>query len=130
MKCNHSFGAALLAACVALLIALPALPGLAAAQGYRSLSTGAGKNNRVPRRDYSLKLVFAKRQGSFLGAIDVVIYNQNGKKVVDAHSPGPWFLVNLPEGDYRVVGKWKKGRRAAAEVTITAGRQKSVYLTF
>ena len=130
MKWNHNLGAVLLAACVALLIAVPALPGAAAAQGYKSLSTGAGKNNRVPRREYSLKLVFAERQGPFLGGIDVVIYNQNGKKVVDAHSLGPWFLVNLPEGDYRVVGKWKKGRRAAAEVTVTAGRQKSVYLTF
>ncbi len=130
MSFIHGFRASMRLACVAGLIGLLALPGIGIAQQYDTLSTGAGKDSRVPRRDYSLKLVFANRQGTFLGGIDVAIYDQSGKKIVAAHSPGPWFLIQLPGGDYRVVGRGKDGRGAAAEVTVSEGRQKTVYLTW
>lgn len=100
----------------------------ALAQKY--ISTGAGSNTRIAYADFSLKLVFALRSGPYVAGVNVIIFDESGAKVVDAFSEGPWFLVDLPPGTYRVVATRKGGQAAAAMVAITAGRQKRVFLTW
>ena len=100
------------------------------ALAQKTKSTGAGSNTRIAYADYSLKLVFALRSGPYVAGVDVTILDESGAKVVAAHSEGPWFLADLPPGTYRVVARRKDGRAAAATATITAGRQKRVFLTW
>ena len=114
-------------ACFAMLLSVaspaPVLAG-------KTMSTGAGSDTRIAYPDYSLKLVFAQRAGPYLAGIDVTIFDESGKKVVDARSEGPWFLADLPPGTYRVVAQREGGPKAAATVTITAGRQQRAFITW
>ena len=110
----------------AMLVAAHFQPALA----QKSLSTGAGSDSRIAYADYSLKLVFALRSGPYVAGVNVTIFDENGTKVVDAFSEGPWFLADLPPGTYRVVARRKGGQAAAAMAAITAGRQKRVFLTW
>ncbi len=110
---------------VVLLCAVPAT-----GQAQKTMSTGAGSNTRIDYPGYSLKLIFAERDGPYVAGIDVTIFDGNGKKVVDAFSAGPWFLADLAPGTYRVVAKRKGGAETAAAVTISPDRQKRVFLTW
>ena len=75
---------------VVLLCAVPAT-----GQAQKTMSTGAGSNTRIDYPGYSLKLIFAERDGPYVAGIDVTIFDDNGNKVVDAFSAGPWFLADL-----------------------------------
>ena len=100
------------------------------ALAQKTMSTGAGSNSRITYADYSLKLVFALRSGPYVADVAVTIFDESGAKVVNAHSDGPWFLAQLPPGNYRVVARRKGGQATAAMATITAGHQKRVFLTW
>jgi len=53
---------------------------------------------------FNLKLVFALDSGSYLSGVEVSIMDAAGKKTLLAvTTEGPWLLVNLPKGRYRVV---------------------------
>ena len=114
-------------ACFAIFLTVVS-PGLVPAQ--KTMSTGAGSDTRVAYPGYSLKLVFAQRAGPYLAGVDVTIFDEGGKKVVDAYSDGPWFLADLPPGTYKVVAQRKSGPKAAAIVTISEGRQKRAFITW
>ncbi len=118
------FPVAMLCAIV-LLIALPAT-----GQAQKTMSTGAGSDTRIAYPGYSLKLIFAERDGPYVAGIDVTIFDEDGKKVVDAFSAGPWLLADLPPGTYRVLAKRKGGAETAAVVIISPGRQKRVFLAW
>ncbi len=130
MKTAHKL-AALVAGTLftAVLTALP-FPSPAPGQQARTLSAGIGKGDRTVRRDFSLKLVFARKQGSFTAGVRVTIFDQDGNRVLETFSEGPWLFVDLPEGNYRVVARPESGGGAAGEVEVTAGRQKALYLTW
>ncbi|MHB8138896.1 MAG: carboxypeptidase regulatory-like domain-containing protein [Smithellaceae bacterium] len=75
-------------------------------QGIPYLSGGASLDAReqldAEGRNYSLKLVFAGKNGEYLSDIKVGILDRAGKKVLDAVSTGPWFFCKLPPGKYTV----------------------------
>lgn len=57
---------------------------------------------RLRERDFNLKLLFAERDGSYLGDVDVVLLNAKGETVLDLKSVGPFLLVQLPGGSYGI----------------------------
>jgi len=86
-------------------------------QGIPYMSGGASLDARkqldAESKNYSLKLVFAGKNGEYLSDIKVVILDRTGKKVLDAVSTGPWFFCKLPPGKYTVsatMGKEKRSR--------------------
>ena len=120
----------ILAPTIIAVIAMLATSYGAAALAQRTLSTGEGSNRRIAYAGYSLKLVFALRAGPYVAGVDVRIFDESGAKIVDAYSQGPWFLADLLPGTYRVVARRKTGPAAAAMVTISAGKQQRVFLTW
>jgi hypothetical protein len=65
-------------------------------------------------KNYSLKLVFACKNGEYVADIKVEISDSTGKKILNAVSDGPWFFSKLPPGKYKVavtmMGKEKQKR--------------------
>ena len=51
-------------------------------------------------RDYSLRLEFVGQNGQYLGDEQVNITG-NGQSL-DVHCQGPWVLMKLPKGDYKI----------------------------
>jgi len=72
------------------------------------LAGGIGTSGReelaAVQDQYSLKLVFAYTTGSFLANVVVEIADARGEALLDTVSSGPWMLVKLPPGRYRVTG--------------------------
>jgi len=118
--------------CVALILALllssPAL--LQAADTVRTLSTGIGKEERVAHEGYTLLIVFAEAKGPLIAAVSLKIVGQDGTQVVAAVSEGPWFYADLPAGTYTVQATRKDGTPRNASVTVAAGEQKVLHMTW
>jgi hypothetical protein len=95
---------------IAAIVAL-ALAGVTWAEGQNStgvayLSGGVGESGRAEieavQDQYSLKLVFAYTNGEFLAEVNVVITDATGNVLVSTEADGPWLLVALPAGTYKV----------------------------
>jgi len=99
--------------CIACLLA-PGSLGLAfatsegkTAQGEAYVSGGVALSERDAldklRASYSLRVVTAaKKTGSYLADAQVKITDASGKTVLDTKLDGPWLLVNLKLGQYKV----------------------------
>lgn len=77
---------------------------------------------RLRERDFNLKLLFAERDGSYLGSVDVVVLNAKGDKVLEAHSAGPFLLARLPQGSY-VIKVSMNGQEQQKKLSITEKRR-------
>ncbi|MEA3277906.1 MAG: carboxypeptidase-like regulatory domain-containing protein [Pseudomonadota bacterium] len=100
-------------------------------QGIPFISGGVGLEEREELGSigagYSLKLEFAQRgSGAYLADVQVMIEDTAGNRVFEASSTGPWLLVGLPAGAYRVRAQ-SSGATVEASVTIpTAGQAQAV----
>ena len=53
-------------------------------------------------RDFNVKLVFALASGDYLSDVRVLIADAQGHTLLDTVADGPWLLVRLPAGKYRI----------------------------
>jgi hypothetical protein len=76
-------------------------------KGVPYATGGVGKTERATlegmSKNYNLRLVFARSNGSYLAGVPVLIQDLQGNVLVETHSNGPWFLTKLPEGKYEVI---------------------------
>jgi hypothetical protein len=81
------------------------------------LSGGVGQSSQqellAVQQDYSLKLVFAQDSGAFLANVDVRITATDGTELLTTTALGPWLLVDLPAGEYRVTAGYRGVRQEA-----------------
>jgi hypothetical protein len=70
--------------------------------GIETVCTGTTTDVRAdPKwRDYSLRLEFAGKDGQYLGD-ETVNISGNGSSI-SVHCGGPWVLMKLPSGTYKV----------------------------
>jgi len=120
----------LVAVAIALLALLGAPRSAAAAAAPETLSTGVSAAERVPRKDYSLLLMFAEAKGPYLANVAVEIKDEAGKVVLTTTSEGPWLFVKLPAGTYKVLATRTSGERTGATFTVGLERQQLVRLTW
>ena len=111
--------------------------GTAFAEGFESLPddqptmvggvdvacTGVGDEAKSdPRwKDYSVRLEFAGGEQQYLADLDVSIADAKGERLAAVRCGGPWLLVNLGPGKYRVRATFD--HRLTKTVTIAAPPQ-------
>lgn len=71
----------------------------------RYVSGGIGESERAELEalssQFNLRLLFATEgSGEYLSSVQVNILDAQGGQVLSAQSKGPWFLAQLPAGDY------------------------------
>jgi len=76
-------------------------------QGIRYISGGVGEGERAElnalSNQFNLRLMFAMQgSGEYLSAVRVNILDPRGGSILSVESKGPWFLAQLPPGDYIV----------------------------
>ncbi|MDG4549124.1 MAG: carboxypeptidase-like regulatory domain-containing protein [Candidatus Contendobacter sp.] len=76
-------------------------------QGIRYVSGGIGLSERDELRtlsgQFNLQLMFAMQgSGDYLADIQVRIFDSRGAAILNATSQGPYFLAQLPTGNYTV----------------------------
>ena len=82
---------------------------------------------RSRERNFNLKLLFAERDGSYLGDVDVVLLNTKGNTVFEAKSVGPFLLIQLPGGSY-VIQASMNGQRQQRKISVPAkGRHDAIF---
>jgi hypothetical protein len=98
------------------------------ANGIKYACAGIGKVSRNDLRwpAFPVKLVFAAANGDFLGDPDVTVTDASGKTVFSAQCNGPWVLIELAPGSYKVHATGQKGQYAKDfPITVSAGKQTS-----
>lgn len=96
------------------------------ANGIKYACAGVGKVSRNDPRwvRFPVKLEFAAANGDFLGDPDVTISDGSGKQVFQAKCNGPWVLIELPAGSYKVHATGQKGQYAKDfDIAVKAGGQ-------
>lgn len=93
--------------------------------GRNYLSGGVSEEERetlkAQRENHSLWVVTALRQtGEFLSAVRLTVTDAEQKVVFDAPLDGPWLLIDLPIGKYRVEALFD-GQSQQRTTTIHAG---------
>ena len=70
--------------------------------GVQTVCTGSGKDARAEARwhGYPLRLEFVGKSGEYLGNETVTLAGHG--KNVSVHCTGPWVLMNVPKGTYRL----------------------------
>jgi hypothetical protein len=84
----------------------PTTPTVLTQNGIRYVSGGIGEDEAAAMRkmaaQYSLRVMVAHKSGEYLSDVDVTIASIAGKNVFSARTDGPFLLVALPPGHYRV----------------------------
>lgn len=70
---------------------------------------------------FDVKLVFALKAGDYLSGIGVTIADSTGRKLLDTTSKGPWFMAQLPAGNYQVVATFA-GKAQTRQVAVVAAK--------
>ena len=116
-----------LAARLALVLALAAgsLPAGAQDRSVRALSGGAGSDEATQMRQqqsrYSAAMIFARPGGEYLADVKVRITRADGTLVYEHPAAGPWLLIDLPPGHYRVRAE-QAGQARSTQLDIARGR--------
>lgn len=77
-----------------------------AKSGIRYMNGGVGMGERAEMEemagDYSLKVVLATDEGSYISRVRIRVKEKSGQEVFEIVTNGPWLYVDLPEGRYTV----------------------------
>lgn len=98
--------------------------------GIETVCTGTSLEARSDPRwnTYPLRLEFSSASGHYLGDETVTITG-NGKSV-DVSCAGPWILMKLPEGNYKVDAEVADAGRKTITAHVPASGQARVVVSF
>ena len=98
--------------------------------GIETVCTGTTLEARNdPRwRDYSLKLEFVGAQGQYLGDEHVNITGEG--RSLNVHCTGPWLLMKLPAGTYRIAANVADAGRKDVTARVPQTGQTEVIVRF
>ncbi len=100
--------------------------------GVHMACTGVGDEAKEnPEwRNYSVRLEFAGGEQQYLADLDVSLERMNGDQLISVRCGGPWLLVDLDPGKYRLRAVY--GRDLTKTVVITAPDhgQKRIVVSF
>lgn len=97
---------------------------------YRNGGIGVDESQalKAEAEKYPLTLVFAARIGkrhAYTSAVNVTIVKADGSSTLVVNSEGPYLLVDLPVGNYRITAI-SNGRSKSQSVAILAGSHRQV----
>lgn len=94
---------------------------------YESVGIGDDDSMAKTPGAYNLHMVFATRgSGEYLADIKVLIENSQGKKILEAESPGPIFYAKLPVGTYRITAD-SHGKSLRKSITLKDRGMRDLY---
>jgi hypothetical protein len=84
-------------------------------------------------KSYSLRIEMALKSGEYLGDLQIKVFDNTGKRVLESLSDGPLMYLQLPSGHYKVeisdpgsTGLATKVR----EVSVSEGRQTRLFFAW
>ncbi len=101
--------------------------------GIDFITGGVGQDERealeAMAADFSLKLRFALKGGSYIADVQVRIEDEEGKALLESAADGPWFLVDLEPGKYTVRAS-DPNEKLQRDVQVREGSQAELIFHF
>lgn len=113
----------------------PVLPAVQESQGIRYVSGGVGSGEAAAMRAesarYALTLLFYVQgeKAMFIADVDVLIQDSAGQVLLHTRSDGPYLLVQLPAGRYRLNCAYR-GQEKQFSLQQKAGQPQRVSVLF
>lgn len=101
--------------------------------GFKYVTGGVGDAEQAIMssrfNDYSYKLVNVKSgpEAKFVANVHVTILNDQGEKVLETTTDGPWLIANLPAGEYTIKANFEKVTKTR-HVKLHAGADQRMVL--
>ncbi|MEZ5669540.1 MAG: hypothetical protein R3F55_19300 [Alphaproteobacteria bacterium] len=95
--------------------------GAAQQPGHLCVGVGLTAREQAANTPYTLKLIYAEPDGHFLADVLTRISDAAGNVVLETGCDGPWLLVDLAPGRYRVTATFAGETRT---VDVSVGTQK------
>jgi hypothetical protein len=112
----------------ALILVSAALGPVRADTIYECSGIGLEQREAAENVPHTLRLEFARADGHYLGGVEASPSDAAGSEILAVRCPGPWVLLNLPDGSYRASASFE-GKTVTHRVTIRGGkRQKQVFV--
>lgn len=99
-------------------------------QDYLIWSGGVSEKEREMAPTSGTRLVFFVSSGSYLSEIAVTIVDSAGDRLVETITTGPWLILNLPTGTYRVEATRRNGDVQSVEIEIDENANSEFGLMF
>jgi len=100
--------------------------------GIKVACTGVGDEAKTDPQwhEFSVRLEFAGGERQYLADLDVTIETAKGHELLAVRCGGPWLLVDLEPGPYRVRAEFDHRLTKTAKFTAPGGGQKRIVVSF
>ncbi len=96
---------------------------------YECSGIGLEAREAAENVPHTLRLEFAQADGHYLGGVEAILSDAGGNEILAVRCPGPWVLLDLPDGTYRVSASFE-GKTVTRRVTIRGGKRQKQVLVF
>lgn len=81
------------------------------------------------QNEFNLKVLFTLHEGNYLAGVNVGIADRSGRQVVQTVADGPYFMANLPAGQY-TISATHEGKTVTRKVQVSNKGLRSEHLRF
>ncbi len=96
---------------------------------YECSGVGLEQREAAENVPHTLRLEFAQADGHYLGGVEASLSDAGGSEILAVRCPGPWVLLDLPDGTYRVSASFE-GKTVTRKLTIRGGKRQKLVLVF
>ena len=105
--------------------------GTADAQNVKFISGGVGDDSAERMaalgKEFNLKLLFAARDGHYLGDVAVTISDAANRKVLETIAEGPFLFAQIPPGKYSIVTSYDGSTQTRTTLVSATGRRELIF---
>ena len=95
---------------------------------YECSGIGLDERQTAERIPHTLRVEYAQPDGHYLGGAETTVSDASGNQLVSVRCPGPWVLLQLPDGRYIVTATFGDQTKSS-QVTISGGqRQRQLFV--
>jgi hypothetical protein len=129
-RCTHAVWFVL----VATLVAVPPgwTQGQAGPGGQVTFVSGGVGDDSAERmaalgKEFNLKLLFAAKDGHYLGEIAVTIIDAGNRKILDTVSEGPFLFAQIAPGKYQITANYAGAAQTRSTTIAATGRRELIF---
>lgn len=109
---------------------LAADPGVAA-EKVNYVTGGVGEDSLARMaalgKEFNLKLLFAAKDGHYLGDVAVTIAAEGNRKILEAASDGPFLYAQLRPGKYAITATYAGTSQTRSTAIAASGRRELIF---
>ncbi|GLS03207.1 hypothetical protein GCM10007860_03500 [Chitiniphilus shinanonensis] len=78
---------------------------------------------------YNVRLLLTQKDGAYVAGVPVTVVDRKGTTILESESKGPYFFVQLPDGNYRISATYE-GKTLARTVSVKGNAARNVHFAW